>query len=233
MEQEPNTFHVGLILDGNNRGGGHEAGYFALRELLPQVWNYGVTHLTCFALSIDNLQKRGEEAKSIQNLICRGIKEICDSAWFKEKQAKLLVIGAWRYKQHCEHRSWLLLDGLVESTKNNAGPVFAVVFMYDGQEEIVEMAERIRMEMPWPRFPSITRTDIQKRLWSNGLPEVNLLIRTGEENPQWTHLSSNFLLWQMGYTQIYSSPTYWPQFTIKEFEKAIVEYRARRRLRGA
>lgn len=233
MEQELKPLHVGLVIDGNRRGGGHEAGYCALRELLPQVWNYGVTHLTCFALSIDNLDKRGEEAVFIKNLICRGIKEICDSPWFKEKQAKLLVIGAWRYKHYCEHRSWLSIDGLIESTKERKGPVFAVAFIYDGQEEIVEMAEKIRTEMPWPRFPSITRADIQKRLWSSELPEVNLLIRTGEKDPQWTHLSSNFLPWQLGYTQIYSSPTYWPQFTIKEFEKAIVEYRQRRQLRGA
>ena len=229
----PNPFHVGIIMDGNERGGGHETGYLALKELLPQVWGYGVTHLTCFALSADNLNKRGEEAMMIKNLICRGIKEIGYSPWFKDKCARLLVIGAWRYNQYCESHCWLTIDGLVESTKNNTGPVLTVAFMYDGQEEIVEMAERIRMEMPWPRFPSLTRADIQKRFGSSELPEVNLLIRTGEEDPQWTHLSSYFLPWQLGYTQIYSTPTFWPQFTIKEFEEAIVKYRARRRLRGA
>lgn len=234
MEQQLSPFHVGLIIDGNRRGGGHEAGYLALKELLPQVWNYEVTHLTCFALSIDNLDKRGEEAILIKNLICRGIKEICDSPWFKEKQAKLLVVGAWRYNQYGENHFWLSLDGLVESTKNNTGPIFAVAFMYDGKEEIVEMTERIRMEMPWPHFPlHLARADIQKRLWSSELPDVDLLIRTGEEEPQWTHLSGYFLPWQLGYTQLYSSPVFWPQFTIKEFEKAVVEYRARRRRRGA
>lgn len=226
------TFCVVVIPDGNRRSKGHEAGYLALKHLLPHVWDCGITHFGFWALSVKNFYNRSEEEIAfLKNLLYRGIKELGESPEFIKKDIRFIAPGGWRQHLAKDHNLWLLVDELEQKTRQCQGPVFALLLVYNGKEDIFEAVERVRMEIPWPK--PITFEDVGARLLSRDLPDVDLVIRTGERKENWTHLSENLLPWQMCDPQMYSTKTLWPEFTREEFDKIICEFKTITRRRGA
>lgn len=235
---------VAIIPDKNrtyarNRGlppeEGHRIGFSALKNLLPHMWSsdreYAISHLVFWALSSDNLRKREKsELDALKALLKQGIHELQGSPDFNKHDIRLCIAGNLRRGHFSSELSSMIEDAQAK-TAARKGPVLTLLIAYDGREELIAMVDRIRREKPWPEL--LTESDLQKRFWTRHLPDIDLVIRTGESDPHWTHTSGNFLPWQFRNAEIYSTPTYWPAFTPEEFDRAMRGFQTRNRRFGA
>lgn len=219
--------HVGIIMDGNGRWAkrrhkprafGHNAGMEAMINIVKRARELEIHYITVYALSTENLKNRPrEELDELFNLLRKyfghHVKEL------HKNGAKVRVIGDLEplpadVKQ-------LLEDGEKNSPPNGE---FTLTFAinYGGRDEIARAAELLRAE-----GVEITEDTLSKKLYTNGLPDPDLIIRTGGE----VRLS-NFLLWQSAYAELYFTPVLFPDFTPAEFDKAVKEFSHRTRRFG-
>lgn len=227
MERTGLPRHVGLIMDGNGRWAekrhkprsyGHSAGMDAMIEITKRARELNIHYLTVYALSTENLHNRPkEELDELFNLLrkyfSRNVKEL------HKRGAKVRVIGD--KSPLPEDIKKLLADG-----ENNSPPdgEFTLTFAinYGGRAEIAHAAEFLRTD-----GREITEESLASVLYTEGLPEPDFIIRTGGE----VRLS-NFLLWQAAYAELYFTPVLFPDFSPKEFDKALAEFSNRTRRFG-
>ena len=225
--------HVAIIMDGNGRWAkkrgllrvfGHEKGAKAVRETIEAAGKTGVTHLTLYAFSTENWNRPKAEVDKLMNLLVSSFKK--EFKTLHENNIKLNAIGNLNELPQKAHKE--LLD-VIEKTKNNEKLVLTLALSYGSRDEIVktvrEIADKVKNNII--SLESIDDSIINEHLYTQNLPDVDLLIRTSGEQR-----ISNFLLWQIAYAELYFTNVLWPDFKKEDLYKAIINYQNRERRFG-
>lgn len=217
--------HVAIIVDGNGRWAtergltrldGHDAGFENLKTICKYALNEGVKYLSLYVFSTENFKRDKREVNHLMDLFVLMFKK--DKDYFIKNNIKVLFSGA---DEPLPKKVITARDKLIELTKNNTGGVVNFCLNYGGRREIVDACNKIVKE-----GKTVTEEEFSKYLY-NDLPDVDLMIRTSGELRL-----SNFLLWQNSYAEFYFPKVYFPAFTTKDFDKAILEYNKRDRRFG-
>jgi undecaprenyl diphosphate synthase len=221
-----NYFHLAIILDGNRRWArkrrlpsalGHHKGIENLRKLLPTFIQNNITHLTTYALSTENLEKRTKS--ELQNLFTLIEKFAKNDDIFFENEIQLNIFGELKKFPTSTKKT---LNKLVEKTKKHRKLIFNLALGYGSRKEIIRAANKfVKLSK------RATEKSFEKKLYSYNQPAPNLLIRTGGKQR-----ISNFLLWQLAYTELYFTEKMWPEFNEQELEKALQWYAEQKRTFG-
>ncbi len=221
--------HIAIILDGNGRWAakhnvpraqGHKAGCETLEGIVEDCARLGVKYLTVYAFSTENWKRSTEEVGALMQLFRFYMVKLVDIAM--KNDVKVKMIGDLnRFDE--DIRKGVL--NVVEKTKNNEGMTFTFAVNYGGRDEIRRCISKMYTE--GLDMSSLTENDISDHLDTAGFPDPDLLIRTSGELRV-----SNFLLWQIAYSEIYITDTLWPDFNREELEKAILSYNQRSRRFG-
>ena len=225
--------HLAIILDGNGtwakrrgleRNQGHKKGADALIEICRYARTIGIEYLTVFAFSTENWSRPKKEVNYLMRLLNIIVKKQRDSIIKNNIQFKVIGTRAGLNDDQIK-----LIEDLEKETINNTGIHFNVAFNYGSYEEIIQAVKRISSDV---KNDLINVDDINPDLFSSYLytkdnPPVDLLIRTSGQ-----YRISNFLLWQIAYSELYFPDTLWPDFTPEELNKAIIEYSKRDRRFG-
>ena len=225
--------HLGVIMDGNGRWAkargkrrteGHIEGVKALRNLVELCINYGVGHLTVFSFSSENWTRPREEVAFIFNLLRRFVAS--DLQRLIRNNVRVRIIGT---REGLEPSLVRLIDDVEVKTAANTGLVLVVAFNYGGKAEIAEATRRIAREVAAGRLApeQITEATIEAALYTAGLPDPDLIIRTSGEQR-----ISNFLLWQAAYSEFVFVDENWPDFDEASFVRVLEAFAQRDRRYG-
>jgi len=224
--------HVAVIMDGNGRWAGirklprvagHRAGIESVREIVESSSRLGLEVLTLYAFSVENWKRPRGEVRTLMKLLKEYIRLELDSV--HKNNIRFLAIGRI---QELDESVRAELQNAVDTTKGNTGMLLSVALNYSGRAEIVDTFSRLLREYKQNgRKPEVTEEMISRSLYTSGIPDPDLLIRTSGEMRV-----SNFLLWQIAYSEIYITPTFWPDFRRKHLLEAILEYQRRDRRYG-
>jgi undecaprenyl diphosphate synthase len=226
--------HVAIIMDGNgrwakkkalNRIRGHEEGAESVREIVRTSREMGISWLTLYAFSEENWKRPKHEVKALMRLLKRFLKSELNE--MLENGIRFQAIGRTsKLPEDVQKR----LSETASKTSKNKDMVLTLALSYGGRQEIFDAILRISEAIQSGAIASreITEQFIADSLYTAGMPDPDLLVRTSGE-----YRISNFLLWQIAYAEIYITPTLWPDFRKKEYLLAIEEYQKRERRFGA
>ena len=225
--------HVAIILDGNGRWAkargmprnyGHVQGAKNVETICEAAYKMGIQYLTVYAFSTENWSRPQDEVAALMKLLRNYMKTCLKTA--EKNRMCVRVLGD---KSRLDEDIRTRIQELEEATKNNDGLHFQIAINYGGRDEIVRAVKKIAEEAEAGRLKShkITEERMSGFLDTAGLPEPDLLIRTCNEQR-----ISNFLLWQLAYTEFYFTPIPWPDFTREELIKAVEAYNHRDRRHG-
>ncbi len=226
MKEKNIPEHVAIIMDGNGRWAkkrflprtfGHNEGAKNLKRILTHAKKLGVKYLTVYAFSTENWKRSKDEVETLMSLFKTYIKK--EEKTFQENDVKFIVSGR---RENVSKDLLDSIDYLSEKTKFNKGITLNIAFNYGGRSEIVDAINKIIDSGE----KNITEKTFEKYLY-NDIPDPELLIRTSGEIR-----ISNFLLWQIAYSEIYVTDKLWPDFREKEFEEAIESFNKRERRFG-
>lgn len=225
--------HVAVIMDGNGRWArarnrprvfGHRAGVESVRAIVDTSARLGLKAVTLYAFSTENWKRPADEIGALMQMLKR----------FLRSELKTL------HKNNIRFQAIGKIDGLREDvqkelrdatakTRENTGTILSVALNYGGRAEIVEACRNAvkNLARNGKSIDDLSEKDISENLYTRDLPEVDLLIRTSGELR-----ISNFLLWQLAYSEIYVTPTLFPDFRLRDFLEAIVDYQKRDRRFG-
>lgn len=233
-EELPN--HISIIMDGNRRFAwsnklkreiGHFRGKEKLKEVMEWVLNLEIKYLTVYALSTENINERDpEELESLYDLYEIGLKEIADDHLIHSKRVKVQAVGRL---DELPERVRNAIKIAEEKTLDYSDFIFTVCLAYGGREEIVDAVKEVASDHAAGKLSllDINSDEISSRLYSAEIPDPDLVIRTsGEER------ISNFLLWQIAYSELYFTDVHWPSFSRNNLYEAIESYQYRRRKYG-
>ena len=235
LEHPERVNHLAIIMDGNRRfawskaletGIGHKMGKEKLEEVLDWVLELEIPYLTVYALSTENLSRKEDELKGLFKLYEEGLKDISNDERIHENRVKVQVIGR---KELLPKSVNLAIEQAESKTANYGDYTFTVCLAYGSREEMLGAIKSIAEDHSSGKLAldSIDEKEVSKRLYTGDMPDPDLVIRTsGEER------ISNFLLWQMAYSELYFTDVFWPSFTKKDLLKAIQTYQARKRRFG-
>jgi undecaprenyl diphosphate synthase len=219
--------HIAVIMDGNGRWArrrglprvaGHRSGINAVREVVEGCAELGISYLTLYAFSVENWKRPPAEVRTLMLLLREYLNREIDN--LDRNNIQLRTIGR---TDQLEPSVRAELEKAIERTKRNTGMVFVVALNYGGRAEIVDAVNRLLAE----RRDSVNEVELSRRLYTAEFPDPDLLIRTSGEMRV-----SNFLLWQIAYTEIYVTDTLWPDFSRKDLHEAIVAFQKRERRYG-
>ena len=225
--------HVAIILDGNGRWAkqkgmprnyGHVQGAKAVEVICEEAYKMGIQYLTVYAFSTENWNRPRDEVDALMGLL-RNYMKTCLKTAAKNNMCVRIIGEKSRLDDDIRKR----MEQLEEATRNNTGLHFQIAINYGGRDEICRAVRRLTEEVVEGRMTvdDITEEKITAALDTCGIPEPDLLIRTCNEQR-----ISNFLLWQLAYTELYFTPVAWPDFSKEELEKAITAYNSRDRRYG-
>lgn len=225
--------HVAIILDGNGRWAksrhmprnyGHKAGADNLERVIEDAWDLGIKYLTVYAFSTENWKRSVEEVTGIMTILRDFLKRSIDKA--NKNNMKVCIIGE---RSRLDDDIIQAIDELEEATRDNTGIQFNVALNYGGRDEITRATRRIaeKLQSGELSIQDITEDTITESLDTAGIPDPDLLIRTSGEIR-----ISNFLPWQIAYSEFYFCDTLWPDFDREELVKAIDYYNGRDRRFG-
>lgn len=218
--------HIAIIMDGNGRWAkkrglprnlGHRQGVQALIKMARYCSDIGIHNLTLYAFSTENWSRPQKEVDYLLKLIKENLKGI--EKKLTKRQIKLKVIGE---KTHLNEELIQTIKDVENNTKNNTGMILNIAFNYGSKDEIVHAFQKMAQDKVL-----FTKENVSKYLYTSESGDVDLLIRTSGEMR-----ISNFLLWQSAYSEFYFTDTYWPDFTPKEMDKALLAYTSRDRRFG-
>ena len=222
--------HVAVIMDGNGRWAkkrflprvaGHVKGVELLREMVRACLERGVQYLTLFAFSSENWRRPQDEVTLLMQLFVKALEQEVEK--LDRNGVRLRVIGDFA---PFEPRLRELISQAEEKTAGNARLDLTIAANYGGRWDISQAVNQMLAAQPEKRA-GWNEGDLEPHLSMSFAPEPDLFIRTGGEER-----ISNFLLWQLAYTELYFTPTLWPDFDTTEFDKAIVSYQKRERRFG-
>ncbi len=225
--------HLAIIMDGNGRWAqqrmlkrivGHQRGAETVKMVVEQASLLGIKYLTLFAFSSENWSRPPIEVRALMTLLKKYIRR--ETARMMRNNIRYNIIG---------NRSDLpddvnqTLDEATRETAGNTGMVLTLALSYGGRQEISMAATRMAQDMAAGKLNAgdVTVDIFAEYLDTGGLPDPDFLIRTSGEMR-----ISNFLLWQLAYTELYFTETNWPDFTINEFHKALADFQSRERRFG-
>jgi undecaprenyl diphosphate synthase len=227
--------HVAIIPDGNRRWAamkgvsryeGHMAGANRIHDVVAELIKLQVKYLTLWGFSTDNWKRTPEEIQDIFALLQLWIEK--DTPWLHEKGVRLRHIGRFHQLpltlQHAIGRA-------VDLTAHNEGMTLNLAFNYTGRAEIIDAVRRLidsgELFLPEMCRPELDEKLFSRYLYTDGMPDVDLVIRTADE-----FRLSNFMLWQTAYSEFYFTEALWPDFDAIELEKALQAYTERKRRFG-
>ena len=225
--------HVAIILDGNGRWAkakgmprnyGHVQGAKNVEVICEEAYRMGISYLTVYAFSTENWNRPQDEVDALMKLL-RNYMKTCLKTAAKNNMCVRVIGDKTRLDEDIRKR----IDELEKATARNTGLHFQIALNYGGRDEIRRAAVKIaRMVKEWELDADrITEDLISDSLDTAGIPDPDLLIRTCNEER-----ISNFLLWQLAYTEFYFTPVAWPDFSKAELEKAVEAYNHRDRKYG-
>ena len=225
--------HVAIILDGNGRWAkakgmprnyGHAQGSKNVEKICEEAWRMGIKYLTVYAFSTENWNRPKEEVNALMKLLRNYMKTCLKTA--AKNDMKVRVIGDITKLDEDIQKRILELE---EATKNNGGLNFQIAINYGSRDEITRavrtLAEDVKEGKLMPE--EVNEACIERYLDTHDIPDPDLLIRTSGEQRL-----SNYLLWQLAYTEFYFTDVTWPDFSKQELEKAIEQYNRRDRRYG-
>ena len=228
--------HISIIMDGNRRfawskssvvGVGHSEGKEKLKEVMNWVLDLGVPYFTVYALSTENISERGDdELDVLYDLYVSGLREISEDSRIHERGVRVQVVGRL---EMLPQRVRDAISRAEEVTSEYSNFTFTVCLAYGGREEIVDAVKSVAIDHASGNLDvdSIDSSEITSRMYASELPDPDLVIRTsGEER------ISNFLLWQIAYSELHFSDVFWPSFSKADLYEAIESYQYRRRRYG-
>jgi undecaprenyl diphosphate synthase len=225
--------HIAIIMDGNGRWAkqkgnprvfGHKNGILAVRDTVEAAAEIGVQYLTLYAFSTENWKRPRTEIDALMSLLVSTINK--ETKTLLENNVRLNTIGdiSSMPASVAQH-----LKGAIEKTKNNTGLNLVLALSYSSSWEILNAVKSIAQDIELGKIDSskIDKNFFETYLTTSGFPDPELLIRTSGE-----FRLSNFLLWQIAYTELYFTPTLWPDFRREHLYQAILDYQNRERRFG-
>lgn len=237
--------HVAIIMDGNGRWAkknklsilrGHNAGMLRVKEVVKESDRLGIEYLTVYAFSTENFKRSSEEVGGIFSLVCKFVDSELDE--IHENNVKVGVLGD---VSKIPQKAAASLKRAIDKTADNKGLVFNVAINYGGRAEITRAARlacealiedagdanAVDKSLLLSRLCDMNEDDLSQRMYAD-IPDPDLVIRTsGEER------ISNFLLWQIAYSEFVFAKEYWPDFTQDVYRRCIEEYQSRQRRFGS
>ncbi len=233
LDYEKLPQHIAIIMDSNGRWAkqrgkkrifGHQQGVKAVQKIVEEAARLKVPYLTLFAFSTENWNRPQEVIGTLMKLLVRSLREELEK--MLKNNIRLTTIGATdRLPTQVQKE----LELVVEKTKNNSNMMLTLALSYGGREEIQratrEIAVLVKNNIISPE--KIDESIINRHLYAQNLPDVDLLIRTSGEQR-----ISNFMLWHLAYAELYFTSTCWPDFDEKELHAALLNYQNRERRFG-
>ncbi|MFX1504530.1 MAG: polyprenyl diphosphate synthase [Promethearchaeota archaeon] len=236
IEQGVHPRHVALIMDGNRRYArsknlpstlGHHLGREKLKDILRWFYDLQIDYVTLYAFSTENFERDEKEVKELMHLFEQSFREIVDHPEIKKRNIKIKVIG----------RTHLLPQRVQEAIKDAEeitqtaadGPTLIIAVGYGGRAEMIDAIKSIaqKVESGKMTIDDINEVVVERHLYTNGIPDPDLIIRTsGEER------LSGFLTWQSAYSELYFADVYFPSFRKIDLWRAIRTYQSRQRRFG-
>ena len=235
IKRDPVPEHVAIIMDGNRRfatdlglapGAGHLFGRDKVEEVMGWCFELKIKNLTLYAFSTENFKRDTDEVESLMKLCKNELDKAAKDSRIHKNQVRVRVIG------HIESLPKDLRESaqvILNETKNYDKYSLNIALAYGGREEIVRAIRNIAKDVKGGslEIKNITEPTVSKYMYTNELPDPDLILRTsGEER------ISNFLLWQLAYSELYFSDVFWPVFSKRDFLKAIRTCQQRKRRFG-
>ncbi|MBO5386197.1 isoprenyl transferase [bacterium] len=231
--RETNLQHIAIIMDGNRRWAkeknlpsafGHKKGVDALKATMRACDDFGVKYLTVYAFSTENWNRSPEEVNFLMELLGATLQNE-----LKEMHENNVVISFFGDTTKLSDKLQSILKNAVETTKNNTGVNLQIAFNYGARDEIVNAIRQISQKLQDGKLKpeDITENLVSENLYTKNIPDPDLLIRTGGEMRV-----SNYLLWQIAYSEIIVTKRYWPEFDKNALAEAISEFYTRQRRFG-
>ena len=225
--------HVAIIMDGNGRWAkqhgmarmfGHKSGVKTVHTITEHATRLGIEYLTLYACSTENWNRPKEEVDALMSLLVDTIGK--ETPTLMKNNVRLMTIGGL---ERLPEKTRLRMEQCVNETAGNTGLNLVLALSYSSRWELTRMTQILaeRVKNGELRVQDITEETISDSLTTAGIPDPDLLIRTSGELR-----ISNFLLWQLAYAELYFTPCLWPDFTVEEFDRAIIDYQHRERRFG-
>lgn len=224
-----NLKHIAIIMDGNRRWAkekhlpsamGHQKGVDSLRSTMRLFDRFGIKYLTVYAFSTENWNRKKEEVEFLMGLLAKTLLNELDDMHKENVRIRFLGDLTKLSKNLVD-----IVKNAENKTKDNTGVNLNIAFNYGSRDEITNALKAIIQE--GLKSEDITEETVSNHLYTKDIPDPDLLIRTGGEKR-----ISNYLLWQLAYSEIYVTDAYWPEFDENELSKAIVEFEHRNRRFG-
>jgi undecaprenyl diphosphate synthase len=233
IDKERLPRHIAIIMDGNgrwakkkvlNRISGHVKGVKAVREVVTACRELGIKALTLYAFSIENWRRPAEEVRALMELLKEYLQKECPE--MVQNNIRLNAIGRI---EDLPRDVRTILQETKKKTETCDGMILNLALSYGGRSEILHAVQGIISDLQKGKIKpeEMTVQRFSQYLWTHGIPDPDLLIRTSGE-----FRISNFLLWQIAYTELYVTDTLWPDFDRKELLRAIADYQSRERRFG-
>lgn len=219
--------HIAIIMDGNRRWAknkglpsavGHKKGVDALKATMRACDDFGIKYLTVYAFSTENWNRKPEEVNFLMDLLGQTLKNE-----LKEMHENDVVISFIGDTTKLSDKLQKILANAVETTKNNTGVNLQIAFNYGSRAEIAKAVQ----EIVDSGIKVVTEDLISKHLYTSNIPDPDLLIRTGGEMRV-----SNYLLWQIAYSEFVVRPEFWPEFDKEKLAECVKEFNLRNRRYG-
>ncbi len=226
-DNNPPPIHLGIILDGNRRWAkqhglptleGHKQGAEVFREIVLECFDRKIQYVSAFVFSTENWQRTQEEVSYLMMLVLRVVEKYLDV--FNEKGIKILVLGS---REGLDDKVIKALDRTIEKTSQNTNGTVALCFNYGGKMEIVDAIKAV----PVNEIKTLTPDKFEQYLYSKNLPPLDMIIRTSGEKRL-----SGFMMWQSEYAELLFLDKCWPDFSAKDLDNVIEEYKKRKRRHG-
>ena len=232
-DQENIPQHIAIIMDGNGRWAkqhtvgrisGHRKGAQAVKITVSSCREIGIKYLTLFAFSVENWQRPGREVKALMLLLEKYLNK--ETKELHKQGIKLTTIGDIEHLNQSVQEKLALAKAL---TANNDKMTLNLALSYGGRDEIISAVKKVIHDNKnnLLKAEDINSATFSNYLQTSGIPDPDLLIRTSGE-----YRLSNFLLWQLAYTELYFTEVFWPDFNKRELLKAIASYQKRERRFG-
>lgn len=227
LVKQNNLKHIAIIMDGNRRWAkernlpsavGHKKGVDALKATMRACDDFGIKYLTVYAFSTENWNRKPEEVNFLMDLLGETLKNE-----LQEMHENNVVISFIGNTKQLSEKLQKILANAMETTKNNTGVNLQIAFNYGSRAEIVKAVQ----EIVESGIKDIDENLISKYLYTSAIPDPDLLIRTGGEMR-----ISNYLLWQIAYSEFIVVPEFWPEFNKENLAKCIEEFNQRNRRYG-
>ncbi len=233
MNSQNQIKHIAIVMDGNRRWArenkilaleGHRRGYEKLKDVARWCIEEKIPYLTVFGFSTENWGRNPSEVRYLMDLLRVALRDDIDE--YNKEGVRVKIIGQ---RERFEKDIQGLIENVERRTQKNPNLVFQLAISYGGKADIAQAVRKIAQKVKQGTLQEddIGEKDIESHLWTAGIPDPDLMIRTGGEIRE-----SNFLIWQLAYAEFFFTPTYWPAFSREEFTGAIEEFYRRQRRYG-